>query len=476
MHFWLCLSKETDEEQRLLWETVSHLIRGEWARSGAGRLSTTRSMHFAMKASLPSEDFVKKAFDQELRRYVEGNPSSRRAAVESARVMPGGDTRTTTWFHPFPVLIDEAAGFEMRTLDGQVLTDFLGNYTALVHGHRPRQVTGTIKKTLRRGWLFGAPLIEQSALAELLTERVPSVDLIRFTNSGTEAGLLALRLARVFTGRSRVALARHGYHGSSDELSSEAVRGDAVQFSFNDIQQTCQSIYRRRDEVAAVFIEPILGSGGLIPADQPFVAAVRELCNEIGALLIFDEVMSFRLAYGGYQEDFDDFPDLSMFGKLIGGGLPVGAVGGRSDVMSLCDPRDGPCVSHGGTFNGNRLTMASGVATLELLDRGAIQRINTLGDSLRARLVEVGQDAGSLVSVTGHGSLLNIHAAPGVKGPEGASRAASSLLASYLHIALLNRGIFIAPRGEMCVSTVMNEGVIEKAVEAVADALQTLGQ
>jgi glutamate-1-semialdehyde 2,1-aminomutase len=283
--------------------------------------------------------------------------------------------------------------------------------------------------------------------------------------------MVAARIARRFTGRERLAVAEHSYHGSYEPLVWEAApRTGTATFPVNDIA----GAERALDEagpLAAVFLEPVLGSGGVITSDDDFLAFLRDYTRDSGSLLVFDEVMTFRLGYGGRQEATGFAPDLTMLGKIIGGGMPVGAVAGRADVLAVTDPSRPGSMEHSGTFNGHRLTMVAGAASLDALDRAAVERLNRLGGRLRDGLNAVAASSKVPVSVTSCGSLLNLHAAAGVTTPAQADAAAHSDLARYIHLALIDRGVFIAHRGEMCISTVMTEETVDRAVAAVADAL-----
>jgi len=359
----------------------------------------------------------------------------------------------------------------MTDVDGNVVLDFLGNYTALVHGHRPPFILAAIEDALRRDFLFGTPMPEQGELARRIVERLDSAERVRFTNSGTEAGMLAARVARRFTGRTRLALAEHSYHGSYDQLVWDAAeRTGATTFPANDVGGAERAL-DAAGPLAAVFLEPVLGSGGIITVENDFLRFLREYTRRTGALLIFDEVMTFRLGHGGRQQATGVAPDLTMLGKIIGGGMPVGAVAGRADVLAVTDPSAPGSMEHSGTFNGHRLTMVAGAAGLDALDRAAIERLNRLGDRLRDGLLKVADGAKVPVSVTSCGSLVNLHAAADVTTPAQAEGAAHSGLARYLHLALINRGVLMAHRGEMCISTAMTEDTVDRAVAAAADAL-----
>ena len=408
------------------------------------------------------------------RRYRQLHPKSQAAGAELIRALPGGDTRTTTWYPPFPLVIERASGASMWDADGNEVLDFIGNYTALIHGHIPDFVVDAITAELPRGFIFAAPMREHGTLASEITTRVHSVDLVRFTNSGTEANLLAGRLARAATGRRTLAVAEHSYHGSWEDVDWKAAgsTGTAV-FPINDIPRAT-AVLDAAGPIAGIFIEPVLGSGGVIPVAPEFLHFLDEYARNTGALLVFDEVMTFRLGYGGMQGRLGISPSLTSFGKLIGGGLPIGAVGGRREIMECSDPRRSGSLAHGGTFNGHRLAMVGGVATLNALDGAEIDRINGLGEVLAQGIREIATRLDAPVSVTGCGSMLNLHSAPDVRTPTQAYDAAHSPLARAIHLELINEGVFMAARGELCISTAMDAGSIERAGVAVEKTLKRM--
>ena len=268
----------------------------------------------------------------------------------------------------------------------------------------------------------------------MLCERVDSIERVRFANSGTEAVMMAVRVARAFTGRPLVAKAEGGYHGTWDDVQlsvsppldragaverpigvpdspglTPGASGSTVLIPYNDIEAARAILEPLGDRLAAVVVEPMLGSGGMIPAEQDYLDGLRALTSELGALLIFDEVITFRITPGGMQALYGVTPDLTTIGKIIGGGLAVGAFGGRADVMEVCDPSRPGAIPHYGTFNGNPATMAGGIANLELLTPAEYDRINALGDRLRDGINALGPELGLAVCATGVGSLLNIH-------------------------------------------------------------------
>jgi glutamate-1-semialdehyde 2,1-aminomutase len=413
----------------------------------------------------------RRAIEKATAEYTERHPRSRDAIRQMAAWLPGGDTRSTTWFDPYPMVMDAARGAEMTDVDGNVLLDFLRNYTLLVHGHCPPFVEEPIRDALSRGFLFGSPMREQGALAEHLVARLRAAGRVRFTNSGTEATMLAARIARRYTGRRRLAVARFSYHGSFEDLVWDAAERTGSALFPADDADGAEAALRAAGPLAAIFIEPVLGSGGILPVPQDVLERLRVVADETGALLVFDEVMNFRLGYGGAQEGTGVTPDLTTLGKIIGGGMPIGAVAGRTEVLAVTDPHRPDHMEHGGTFNGHRLAMVAGLASLQALDRAAIERINALGDRLAAGVRSAIAAHDVAVSITNVGSLLNFHAAADVHTPEQAEEAAGAPLRRFLHLALVNRGIFLPTRCEMCISTVMTEETIGRAVAAVDDAL-----
>lgn len=398
---------------------------------------------------------------------------SRKLSERLRRVLPAGDTRTVTYYPPYPLALARGEGCHVWDLDGNRFTDLLNNYTSLVHGHAHPRVVAAVTAQAPLGTAFPAPGVLQAGLAERIVDRVQSVEQIRFTNSGTEAVLMAVRVARAHTGRVEIVKAVGGYHGSWEQvpMTFGGVAGDVPDFvhdvvhmvPFNDLDALEHVMAERGERVAALLFEPVLGEG-VIPGDPAFFAAARGLADRYGALLITDEVVTFRLAWGGYQSVLGVKPDLTTFGKIIGGGLPVGAVGGREDVMRRFAPDRAPFVTHSGTFNGNPLTMAAGIASLDLLNESEIDRINGLGSALAAELHRLLNAQGLTGPVTVCGSLIHLHleAADEIRTFDDVNLASEQL--ARLHLACLDEGVYYAPRGVLNVSTVLDEDSFGQAV------------
>jgi glutamate-1-semialdehyde 2,1-aminomutase len=411
-------------------------------------------------------------------------PQSRALFDRARQVMPGGDTRTGTFHTPYPLFIARGEGCHLWDADGHQYLDVLNNFTSLVHGHGHGAVVRAIADQAGKGTVHGTANALQVSLAEVLCRRVPSVERLRFCNSGTEATLGALRAAKAFTRKSKILKMAGNYHGSHDQVSvavsepydqlppglSPGAVGEVIVGAFNDLDRTAALIRAHADELAAVIVEPMTGTGALL-ADRAFLAGLRAVTAECGVLLVFDEVITFRLAPGGLQEVLGVRPDLTTFGKIIGGGMPAGAFGGRADVMATYDPTLPGTISHSGTYNGNATTMAAGLSTLRLFDGAAVSRLNAAGDALRSRLQAAADKHGLDVTLTGYGSLMHLHFTTGpVRTPADAARGDTRLV-RLLHLLLLNRGVFSATRQLYVLSTVMHQAALDVFVDRVTDAL-----
>ncbi len=418
--------------------------------------------------------------------YVGRTTASAAAYERAKRSMPGGDTRTVAFHPPYPLTIVSGAGYTLTDLDGNTYIDLLNNYTSLIHGHAFGPITEAVTAQLGLGTNYAAALQVQADLAERLTGRVRSVDKVRFTNSGTEATMMAIRGARAFTGRELIVKMEGGYHGTFDDFEvsmhppvDSGPDGDPIAtidtlgvprnrlqtvsvIPFNDIAAAERIFAERGDEIAAVILEPVMGSAGMIPAEPEFLRALRALTTRHGALLMFDEVMSFRLGHGGMQGNYETSPDITSFAKIMSGGFPGGAFGGTDEVMSIFDPFSKQPLWQSGTFNGNAVTMVAGVAALDHFGANEVARINTLGDQLRSRIGMLLEMYGFEATITGYGSFGAIHFTSGpVRNYRDAARS-NQALKKVLHLALLQEGLFVAPRLMFCISTPMSEATLDE--------------
>ncbi|MDP7090297.1 MAG: aspartate aminotransferase family protein, partial [Dehalococcoidia bacterium] len=370
--------------------------------------------------------------EQEIANYAVANPKSAELHEKATRFMPGGDTRNSIFWDPFPLYITDGNGTILTDADGNRRTDFVNNMTTLILGHRPPEVTTAVAEQIDHGLSFPAPSPSVVRWAELMCDRVPSLDKVRFVNSGTEATLNAIRAARAFTGKQKLVKCEGAYHGNHDaiqisvapplDLAGEADSPEAVKAfpgisetsvddifitPFNDIVAAERIIREHADDLAAVIVEPVNGQCGMVASKPEFLEGLRRITDELGIVLIFDEVIAFRIAYGGAQDYYGVTPDLTCFGKVVGGGMPVGAFGGRDDIMSMWDPsEDGAVIQHAGTFNGNPMTAAAGIATLENLTPEKYEYLDQLGESLRSKLRALFAELEVPMGVTGMASLF----------------------------------------------------------------------
>jgi glutamate-1-semialdehyde 2,1-aminomutase len=435
-------------------------------------------------------------------RYPDDASASARLHARARRVMPSGNTRQTLFYKPYPIYAAQGEGCRVTDVDGVERLDFVGNYSSLIHGHRPPAVTAAAHAQLDRLTAVGMPTASEIDLAELLVGRLPAVEQVRFANSGTEAVMLALKAARAFTGRPTIAKVEGAYHGGYDfaEVSQTAGPPDwgdperpvslptaagtpagvleaVVVLPWNDVAAARALIEAHAGDLAGVLIDPMPSRIAYAAIDPDFLAMLRETTARIGALLILDEVYNLRLGYHGSQGRFGAEPDLTSLGKIIGGGFPVGAVGGRAEVMSVFALDDGPPrVPHGGTYNGNPVSMVAGLKTMELMTPAAFARLEALGDRLREGLRGALRDAGVAGSVSGQASFAALTLG------ERPVRTYRDLVAARRHAArqaaahhgLLNRGVLASPQLTFTLSTPMTEAEIDFAVEQTRAAFGDL--
>jgi glutamate-1-semialdehyde 2,1-aminomutase len=428
--------------------------------------------------------------------YVASTPSSARLYREAREVIAGGVSRTTIHFPPHPLYVERGDGARVWDADGAERLDFIGNYTALILGHRHPAVSAAISAQLERGTAFAAATAEELALARELCGRLPSVDRLHFVNSGTEATLYAMRLARAHTGRPAIARFEGCYHGTHDaaEVSvspdpsaagpdgaplpvaetaglPDSVLADALVLPFNDAAATAELLRRHRDRVGGVIIDPLLSATGLVPARPEFLHELRRVTEELDMVLIFDEVISFRVGAAGLQGRYGVRPDLTTLGKIIGGGLPVAAFGGRADIMDRLDPEREAPIPHGGTYNGHPLGMAAGLAAMRELTPAAFARLDEQGEWLRGQLAELFADYRVPAQVTGLGSLFNVHLTDAeLVDYRSVRRAQSPKLAHRFLLGMLNHGVLMAPRGLGAICAPMGVDELAAFVSA-ADAV-----
>jgi len=401
-------------------------------------------------------------------------PRSAALFEHATRAMPGGSTRSTVYFAPYPPYIDHGSGAHLTDIDGNVYLDLLNNYTSLILGHAHPDVVAAVVAQVGRGSAFGAPTGVEVALADEIESRVQSVDELRFTNSGTEATMFALRLARAATGRAVIAKFEGAYHGTHDYALAgsrgipEAVNALVVELPWDDMAGVRERLAGRERELAAIIIEPVQGAGGVRPATPGFLAELRAFTERHGIILVFDEIICFRIGYHGAQGEVGVTPDLTTFGKIVGGGYALAAFGGRADLMDLLDVRRPGAIVHGGTFNGNPVAAAAGLATLRHLTPARFEELNARGAALRVALAEGFTRAGLDAAVTGAGSLFHVH----LGGVGSRSAACQASLQQAFHLSMINDGYYLAPRGMGALSTPMTRAEIDGLADAVLRNVQ----
>jgi glutamate-1-semialdehyde 2,1-aminomutase len=406
------------------------------------------------------------SYTAELEAYQRQNLRSAARFAEAQQVLAGGNSRLTAYFAPFPFYAERGEGCAIYDLDGNRRLDFYNNATSLILGHCNLQVTAAVMTQATRGSAFANPTGPETELATLLTSTIPSMQRLRFTNSGTEGVMLALRAARAYTGKAKIAKIEGGYHGTSDHVSisvtsqsgsaeepqpTPSSRGitsntlaDVVVIPFNNAAAARRILARYRDELAAVIVEPAMGGVGYIPAEPEFLEVLREICDGQQMLLIFDEVQTLRMTPGGAQQWFNVIPDLTCIGKIIGGGLPVGAFGGRADIMEAFDAtRQAPGIPHGGTFNANPMTMQAGLATMHQLTPAVYERLNDNGTALRHQLDEMARSYRVPVCITGVASFFGIHCTGRPVTDYRSAQGQDAVLRQKLFLHLLNHGIYV---------------------------------
>ena len=405
--------------------------------------------------------------------FAAKRPKTKALHERAKAVMPGGNTRTVLFSWPFPIRIERAEGSKLYDVDGHIYTDFVGEYSAGIYGHSHPRIAKAVNEALASGINLGAHHAREVEFAEAVARRF-NLEKLRFTNSGTEASMMALGAARNYTGRSKIMAMVGGYHGGTLFFggggSPVNAPFDFVLGRYNDVEATRMAIRAEGKALAAIIVEPMLGSGGCIPGSLEFLTMLREKASALGILLIFDEVMTSRLHLNGLAAKLGVEPDLKVLGKYIGGGMSFGAFGGRADIMDQFDPTRPGALPHAGTFNNNTLTMTAGLAGLtEIFTAEACDELNARGERLKDAINQLFRSYQASWQATGLGSLINIHPAMGeVTGPEDL-KGTDLRLRRLLFLHLLDQGIYVAERGYMALSLMISEtdgGLLVKALDS----------
>jgi glutamate-1-semialdehyde 2,1-aminomutase len=413
-------------------------------------------------------------------RYAAANPKSHARHVDAGRHLPGGNTRSILFYPPFPVTMVRGEGARLFDLDGHAYLDFLGEYTAGLYGHSHPVIQAAVERALKDGVTLGAPNTYEAELAELICARFPSCDMVRFCNSGTESNLNALSAARALTGRTHIMVFEGAYHGGMLSFAHGASPANIpfpyVFGRYNDLDGTLARIERHAGDLAAIVIEPMMGAGGCIAAEPQFLQGLRDAATRHGIMLIFDEVMTSRLSPGGLQATLGITPDMTTFGKYLGGGMSFGAFGGRKEIMRRFDPSQPDALPHSGTYNNNVLSMAAGVAGLSaVFTPDVAHALTETGEQLKARLNGLGERHGVPVQVTGVGSILCAHFQhEPIRQPQDTEHTPAAARALF-HLEMLARGFYTARRGFIALSLPLTNDDYDAFVEAFEEFLAANG-
>lgn len=424
-------------------------------------------------------------------KYEKLTPTSKKHFKEAQKWLPGGGTRNIAYFYPYPFFIKKGEGYWLEDVDGNRYLDVQNNMTVLLHGHTHPKMVEALEKQVKLGTSHTAPMEVQYQLAKLLCERVPSIEEIRFCNSGTEATMFAIRAARAYTGKRCIIKIEGGYHGSHDyamvsmepdltaegtpkghveEGISETLLKDVFVVHYNDLEAAEKIMKKHHKKIAAMILEPIMGYGGGVTATTEYLKGLRELTKKYGILLIFDEVISIRASTGGMQKLTGVIPDITALGKTIGGGLPIGAFGGKREIMQQFNPTKEGYIMHSGTFSGNSITMIAGKTALELYDEAEVKRLDDLGKRFRKGLKEIMDSLGVRCRVGGIQSISYIQffdEEPMNKQQVYFYTIPYMELSKYIHMALAINGLFAIVKGILgfFITTVMTEETIDEILK-----------
>lgn len=429
-------------------------------------------------------------------------PKSAALFERAKHVLPGGVSRNTVLHGNYPIYVAHGKGIAVTDVDGVERMDFSGNMSSLIHGHADPETVSALTEQLGKGTAFTLATEAEILFAEHMCGRSPNFDKIRFVNSGTEAVMTGIKAARAFTGRAKIAKVEGAYHGAYDyvEVSQASNPGnwgasdhpnavplaagtpdgivdDVIVIPFNDPDAALAILNKHRESIACVLVDPVPHRAGLVMVDLPFVETLRQWANDNGALLMFDEVITFRSEVGGMQERLNVKADLTSMGKMIGGGFPVGAIAGRDDVMDVfVSGEQGLRLPHAGTFSANPMTMTAGRIAMERFDAPAVAHLNDLGDYARDVLAQAIGTVGAPACVTGAGSLLRIHLKPEAPTDYRSAHMGSdetAALSAFID-ALYDNGIVVVHTGTLALSTPMEQAHIDRLADAVLTSLRAI--
>jgi len=410
--------------------------------------------------------------------YRARTPGSAELLARARNSLPGGLTRNFGYFPPYPIIHQRGEGPYLWDVDGNRYVDLNYNGLSLIHGHAFPPVAEALARVAPQGWAWLGTSRPQIEFAETLIGRIKTFERVLFTNSGTEAGMLAVKLARAFTRRPLILKARGGYHGTYSDLEAGLhgqgeIPGHTLLAEFNEIDSIEQALERHKGQIAAVMLEPVMYTGVVMPALPGFLNRAQEAAHRHGALFILDDCLMFRLALGGSAEKFGLAPDITFLGKFMGGGMPAGAVGGRAEIMDMADPaRGSEGLYHGGSFNGNVLASVAGRLTVEHLTKDSIDRMDAQAERLKAALEAKAKSVGVPLYVLNEGSVMGLYFT--TTKPRPGSELPNPDLVDRFHLACLNNGVQMGPGGMVSMATAITGKALEEAREGMSAALEEI--
>jgi glutamate-1-semialdehyde 2,1-aminomutase len=429
--------------------------------------------------------------------FRSSSSQSKALSERAKQVMPGGNSRLTVFQAPYPPYAVSGRGSVLVDAEGEERYDFINNYTSLLHGHADPDINAAVIEQLQRGSAFALPTEQEIDLAATLVDRVDAIEQVRFTNSGSEAVMMAIKAARAYTGKPAIISFEGSYHGSYDAAeaslppSANALEADPQPFAFsagtpqgvlenvivlpfNDTDAFEAAVEANKARLGAVLVDPMPLRLGMTPATETFFTRIREVTNALGIAMIVDEVVNLRVAYRGMQSLYGVKGDLTTMAKIIGGGFPIGAVGGSAEVMSVFDPTGKPKAPHGGTFNANPISMVAGSVAMAKFTAAEVERLNALGDTLRSAAGDVFTRAGIPGQVSGRGSLFTIlfHDRPLTNYRAAVHSRTEQALATAFYAEMLNHGIFMSSTLAGCLSTPMTQVEVDAFIAAMEQSLE----
>ncbi|KAJ5594160.1 acetylornithine aminotransferase [Penicillium hispanicum] len=396
--------------------------------------------------------------------YEQKHPESKKAFERAQKVLPAGSTRSVLVSEPFPLVVQSAQGPNFTTVDGLEYVDFVSDYSAGIYGHSHPVIHDAVNQALATGFSLGGITQKEAELAEILTRRFPSLEKVRFCNSGTEANTFAIATAMAYTKKKKIMVFDNGYHGGTLSFGSPDnpmnLPHRFVLGKYNSVEETRPLI---EDDIAAILIEPMQAAGGMRPATPEFLSFLRQAADRVDAILIFDEVVTSRLHYHGLQGAWGITPDMTTVGKYLGGGFPFGAFGGSARIMDLFDsPDKSTSLHHSGTFNNNIFTMTAAVAASKLITQAELERLNQMGNGFREWASEILRERGvESMSFSGYGSAIGVH----FSGDD------AEALRDCFYFSLIACGVSIGRRGFMSLNLAHDESSMERLRAAVSSFL-----